>query len=165
MISLAKLKNLLLEKENLIKTLKYDAEVAEKKYLDSLKEKEGLKSKLELNIKNNTRKASLIIGNTNGTSENENLKEKELFKGIHSTRNKNNLQNNLLNNFKNNALSRNNKKNKTNSSFKNEFNESDEDDVMNNTININSNQKNFSNFAMFNNNNLTSRNQKVIFFH
>lgn len=129
-------------------------ELTEKKYLDSIKEKEDLKSKLELNIKNRTRKVSLLIGNANEIDEL--IKEKE----IKTTRNSNQMPNNLFSNFKQSTVNKKIKqKNLINTMIKDKFNESDEDDVMNNTVNFN--QKDFSNFAMFNNN-LTSRNQKVI---
>jgi len=142
-------------------------ELSEKKYHDSIKEKEDLKSKLELNIKNRTRKASLLIGISNEISENLNNFENE--KEIKTTRNNNstqiNMQNNLFSNFKKSAINKNpkikNNKNAINTMIKDKFNESEEDDIMNNTVNIN--QKNFSNFAIFNNNNLSSRNLKVFF--
>ena len=142
-------------------------ELSEKKYHDSIKEKEDLKSKLELKIKNRTRKASLLIGISNEISENLNNFENE--KEIKTTRNNNstqiNMQNNLFSNFKKSAINKNpkikNNKNAINTMIKDKFNESEEDDIMNNTVNIN--QKNFSNFAIFNNNNLSSRNLKVFF--
>jgi hypothetical protein len=174
---LGKLKNLLADKDNLIKTLRSDLELAGKKYNESIKEKEDLKSKLqlEINIKNRTRKASLFIGNQNELLENNyNNFEIENQKEVKTSRNNNNysqlnIQNNLFSNFKKSAENNKTLKKKNlnlMNSIKYKLNESDEDkdDIMNNTVNINNiNQKNFSNFAIFNNN-FTSRNTKVIYF-
>ena len=132
--------------------MRNDLEISEKKYLEILKEKEDLKSKLEINSDNKKRKESICLTNLNHTID--------FDSEIKTSRNSE--SHNLFNEFKKfGKIKEKTKYKMTMNTMIKENNESDDDDLVNKTISIDSNQKIFSNFAMFNKTNLTSRNPKV----
>jgi len=149
--------------------LRENLEATEKKYYESLKEKETLKNLLYLKNRNDNIKN--IDGKTDSDysrnsinlnqSINNNAKNKTLSKNyINQISILNNNTNNnfsILNNYKNIVIGNNRNKDKPRPYFDNsKLNDSDENN-MNMTIDVNNSK---SNFAMFNNN-LTSRNNKV----
>jgi len=172
------LNNLLNEKDKLIKILQEDLATTEKKYHESIKEKEALKSLLNLRANNKSEEAAAAFqsivheedysdSEINSPSNQIKKKNEEGKKTLnHITINNNtNISNNnnnhfnILSNYKNSAMGI-NSRNKAKSRHyfdTSKLNDSGEN-KMNMTIDINSNKP--SNFAMFNNN-LTSRNTKV----
>lgn len=170
--SINKLNNLLNEKEKLVKILQEDLATTEKKYHESIKEKEALKSKLNLRVNNKSEAFQSIVQeedsdsdrkltNLNSSSNKINIEGKKTFNQITINNNVNNTNNhfNILSNYKNNAIGINSRnKTKPRPYFDTSKLNDSEENKINMTIDINNKP---SNFAMFNNN-LTSRNTKVI---
>lgn len=157
------------EKSKLIKILQEDLSTTEKKYYESIKEKESLKAllniKTNLNSKQDAFQSIVHEESSLDISFNKSIcDDKKYFNKI-TINNNNNINNNnhfnILSNYKNSA----NGINSRNKTRLRPFFDIDklndlEENKMNMTIDINNKP---SNFAMFNNN-LTSKNNKVIIF-
>ncbi len=152
---------MVLERDNIIKCLREDLDLTEKKFIESIKEKDALKSVINLNSKSALGKTmSIDFSNTfqnfntiNAESEN-NKKTSQINYQINSNYN-------IFNNYKNSAMgmTSRNKMIPPNAFMKGKRHDDSDDNMMNMTIDVNSK---ISNFAMFNNN-LTTRNAKVNF--